>query len=91
MFFFVLGTLLTLLTALSTVGVHRLIYCSSMSVAIGYDSDVTDVITEDTPLPAARIFEPYASSKLAGERLVLGADSMFIIFSFFYYITLYNY
>ncbi|WAR02207.1 3BHS2-like protein [Mya arenaria] len=71
----VLGTLVLLLTALGTVGVDRLIYCSSMSVAIGYDNEVTEGMDESHPLPSRRIFEPYASSKLAGERVVLGANS----------------
>ncbi|KAL4223895.1 hypothetical protein ACF0H5_017358 [Mactra antiquata] len=67
------GTLLTLLTALGTIGVRRFIYCSSMSVSIG-NNDVTENIKESDPIPSTRIFEPYASSKLAGERIVLAAN-----------------
>ncbi|XP_060599798.1 3 beta-hydroxysteroid dehydrogenase/Delta 5--_4-isomerase type 1-like [Ruditapes philippinarum] len=67
------GTLLTLLAALGTAGVQRFIYCSSVSVAIG-NNDVTDGIREDDPIPSKRLFEPYASSKLAGERFVMAAN-----------------
>ena len=68
------GTLLTLLTALGTAGVQRFIYCSSMAIGIG-NNDVTEGICEDDPIPSKRLFEPYASSKLAGERLVTAANS----------------
>lgn len=68
------GTLLTLLTALDTTGVKRFIYCSSMAVAIG-NNNVTEDISENDPIPSRRLFEPYASSKLSGEHIVLAANS----------------
>lgn len=72
-YFYLSGTFLTLLTALGTTGVRRFIYCSSMSVSIG-NNDVTEGIVESDPIPSQRTFEPYASSKLAGERIVLAAN-----------------
>lgn len=68
------GTMVTLLAALTTPGLKRFIYCSSMSVAIG-DSDVKGPLSETDPVPSSRYFEPYASSKLESERIVLAANS----------------
>ncbi|KAH3885325.1 3 beta-hydroxysteroid dehydrogenase/Delta 5--_4-isomerase type 2-like isoform X2 [Dreissena polymorpha] len=70
----VLGTLKLVLTALKTNGVQRLIYCSSMSVAIGYDNAITEGIDETCSLPSRRMYEPYATSKLIGERFVQAAN-----------------
>lgn len=45
-----------------------------MGVAIG-NNDVTEDISENDPIPSRRLFEPYASSKLSGEHIVLAANS----------------
>ena len=69
------GTLVTLLAALGTAGVRRFIHCSSTSCGIGYDTDTSGLILESDPVPQHFIFEPYASSKLTSERMVLAANS----------------
>lgn len=48
-----------------------------MSVSIG-NNDVTQGIVESDPIPSKRYFEPYATSKLAGERVVLSANGKLI-------------
>jgi UDP-glucose 4-epimerase len=61
------GGMVSLLTAMTDVGVHRIVYSSSAAV---YGVPPTAVVTEETP---AVPINPYGETKLIGEQLLRAA------------------
>jgi UDP-glucose 4-epimerase len=63
------GGLVSLLTAMTDVGVHRIVYSSSAAV---YGIPPTPVVTEETPSVP---INPYGQTKLIGEQLLQAAGT----------------
>ena len=68
-----LGTMTTLLAAMGTFGVQRLIGCSTWGIALGCDQNLING-DEETPLPERQIHAEYTLTKHASEQLVLEAN-----------------
>ena len=77
LFIILLPATTTLLESCKEAGVQRFIYCSSVSVAVGYNG-VTNGRESDSLPPEKFLFNGYASSKLAAERVVLNANSKLV-------------
>ena len=59
--------------ATRTASVYGFIFSSSVAIHMGRGGSGVD-LTEDSPIPEHRYYEPYSTSKIKAEKLVLEAN-----------------